>query len=147
MCGTGKLHFKLFRYVTGNEEEVGLIGNWILKVELRNDSNQNTKKGVNLKRIKFSRSSLIHSANFVPFTLPDSTIGAETPPKKKVETASMSLRQYTAVVTILVVFWILTTVILSLMFVKQKTKNNDLKDAIETYRRMIPKGGNEILLR
>ena len=118
-----------------------------MKVELRNDSNQNTKKGVNLKRIKFSRSLLIHSTKFVPFTLPDSTKGTEPPSKKKVETASMSLRQYTAVVTILVVFWILTTVILSLMFVKQKTKNNDLKDAIETYRKFIPKGGNEVLLR
>ena len=136
-----------FRYIKSNEDELGLIGNWNLKVELRSDSNQTNRKGVNLKRIKFSRSSLIHSANFVPFTLPDSTKGTETPSKKKVETASMSLRQYTAVVTILVVFWILTTVILSLMFVKQKTKNNDLKDAIETYRKFIPKGGNEVLLR
>ena len=87
-------------------------------MEFRNDANQTDNKGVYVNRIKLT------------------TLKKDTD----------IIRQYIAVVTVVVIFWIVTTITQSVMYVRLKTKNNDLKDAIETYRKFIPKGGNEVLL-
>ena len=89
-----------------------------MKIEVGNDGNETDNKRVYVKRIKLT------SLN------------------KDTEV----LRQYMAVVSVVVIFWIVTTITQSVMYIKLKTKNNDLKDAIETYRKFIPKGGNEVLL-
>ena len=89
-----------------------------MKIDIGNNGNETDNKGVYVKRIKLT------SLN------------------KDTEV----LRQYMAVVSVVVIFWIVTTITQSVMYVKLKTKNNDLKDAIETYRKFIPKGGNEVLL-
>ena len=89
-----------------------------MKIEVGNDGNEIDNKRVYVNRIKLT------SLN------------------KDTEV----LRQYMAVVSVVVIFWIVTTITQSVMYIKLKTKNNDLKDAIETYRKFIPKGGNEVLL-
>ena len=89
-----------------------------MKIDIGNNGNETDNKGVYVKRIKLT------SLN------------------KDTEV----LRQYMAVVSVVVIFWIVTTITQSVMYVQLKTKNNDLKDAIETYRKFIPKGGNEVLL-
>ena len=74
------------------------------------------------------------------------TQDTETQIKNENKSADKSVRQtYTTVVGVLVVLWIVTTIALTLMYVKLKTKNDDLQEAIETYRKFIPKGGNEVL--
>ena len=122
------------------DDELETDGNWTLKVELRTDSNQVNKKSVYLKKMKLTRTAMITSSKV---SLSKDT---ENQIKTEIESADKSvLKTYTTVVGVLVVLWIVTTIALTLMYVKLKTKNNDLKEAIETYRKFIPKGGNEVL--
>ena len=111
-------HSYSFSYVSNIRDGVGSKENWRLKIEVGNDGNEMDNKRVYVKRIKLT------SLN------------------KDTEV----LRQYMAVVSVVVIFWIVTTITQSVMYIKLKTKNNDLKDAIETYQKFIPKGGNEVLL-
>ena len=111
-------HSYPFSYVSKIRDGVGSKENWRLKIEVGNDGNEIDNKRVYVKRIKLT------SLN------------------KDTEV----LRQYMAVVSVVVIFWIVSTITQSVMYIKLKTKNNDLKDAIETYRKFIPKGGNEVLL-
>ena len=122
------------------DDELETDGNWTLKVELRTDSNQVNKKSVYLKNMKLTRTAMITSNKLTP------TKDTENKIKNEIESNDKSvLKTYTTVVGVLVVLWIVTTIALTLMYVKLKTKNNDLKEAIETYRKFIPKGGNEVL--
>ena len=122
------------------DDELKTDGNWTLKVDLRTDSNQVNKKSVYLKNMKLTRTAMITSNKLTP------TKDTENKIKNEIESNDKSvLKTYTTVVGVLVVLWIVTTIALTLMYVKLKTKNNDLKEAIETYRKFIPKGGNEVL--
>ena len=120
--------------------ELKTDANWTLKVELRTDSYREHEKLVYLKNIKLTRTAMIASKDFIQ------TQDTETQIKNENKSADKSVRQtYTTVVGVLVVLWIVTTIALTLMYVKLKTKNDDLQEAIETYRKFIPKGGNEVL--
>ena len=110
-------HYCSFSYISITRDAVGSKENWRLKIDIGNDVNPTENRRVYVKRIKLA-------------TL-----------KKNTEI----LRQYIAVVTVVVIFWIVTTITLSINYVRLKTKNNDLKDAFETYRKFIHKGGNEVL--
>ena len=114
--------------------------NWTIKVELLTHSNGVNEKSVYLKNMKLTRTAIIASNDFVR--------AKDTGNQLKNENKSFnkSARQtYTTVVGVLVVLWIVTAIALTLMYVKLKTKNDDLQEAIETYRKFIPKGGNEVL--
>ena len=74
-------HHCSFSYISITRDAVGSKENWRLKIDIANDVNPTENRGVYVKRIKLA-------------TL-----------KKNTEI----LRQYIAVVTVVVIFWILTT--------------------------------------